>query len=88
MSPENVWIAQRGGGAPPDTILGVNVRCSEGVAMDPLLAAAVCGVLALLIVAGTAVLVVRSALSGAASRDRERILGAVAEVVRAVRGKR
>ncbi|WP_413100412.1 hypothetical protein [Streptomyces sp. Inha503] len=56
--------------------------------MDPLLAAAFCGVVTMLIVAGAAVLVVRSALGGAESRDRARILGAVAEVVRAVRGRR
>lgn len=56
--------------------------------MDPVLAAAVCSVLILLIVAGTAVLVVRSALDGTESKDRARILAAVAEVVRAVRGKR
>ncbi|GAA3800349.1 hypothetical protein GCM10022403_038310 [Streptomyces coacervatus] len=50
--------------------------------------AAACGVSALLIVACTAVLVVRSALHEAESRDRARILGAVAEVVRALRGRR
>ncbi|WP_157880614.1 hypothetical protein [Streptomyces sp. Root1310] len=56
--------------------------------MDPVLAAAACSVLTLLIVAAAAVLVVRSALHGAESKDRAGILGAVAEVVRAVRGKR
>ncbi|WP_159038751.1 hypothetical protein [Streptomyces sp. NRRL B-1140] len=56
--------------------------------MDPVLAAAACGVLMLLIVACAAVLVVRSALSGSESKDRARILVAVAEVVRALRGKR
>ncbi|MFH8500343.1 hypothetical protein [Streptomyces coeruleorubidus] len=56
--------------------------------MDPVLVAAACGVLMLLIVACAAVLVVRSALGGAESKDRARILVAVAEVVRALRGKR
>lgn len=59
--------------------------------MSPTAAAAAVGVialLALLIVAVTAVLVVRSALSGTASRDRARVLAAVADVVRAVRGRR
>lgn len=56
--------------------------------MDPVLIAAACTVLVLLIVACAAVLVVRSALDGADSKDRARILGAVAEVVRALRGKR
>ncbi|MEU1181277.1 hypothetical protein ABZ464_27250 [Streptomyces sp. NPDC005820] len=56
--------------------------------MDPLVAAAAAMVLTLLIVAAAAVLVVRSALDGAESKDRARILIAVAEVVRAVRGKR
>ncbi|GHD19986.1 hypothetical protein GCM10010313_51810 [Streptomyces violarus] len=58
--------------------------------MDPLLVAAlcVCSVLTLLIVALAAVLFVRSALDGAESKDRARILGALAEVIRAVRGRR
>ncbi|GAA3807623.1 hypothetical protein ACFS5L_28290 [Streptomyces phyllanthi] len=56
--------------------------------MDPVLVAAVCSVIVLLIVAVAAVLVVRSALDGTESKDRARILTAVAEVVRAVRGKR
>ncbi|MFG2356774.1 hypothetical protein [Streptomyces sp. NPDC048521] len=56
--------------------------------MDPLLVAAVCGLLTLLIVSCAAVLLVRSALHGAESKDRASILGAVAEVVRALRGKR
>ncbi|MEU1405485.1 hypothetical protein ABZ471_24525 [Streptomyces sp. NPDC005728] len=56
--------------------------------MDPLLLAALCGVLTLLIVAFAAVLIVRSALGGADSKDRASILGGVADVVRALRGKR
>ncbi|MFF3328845.1 hypothetical protein ACFYWX_04670 [Streptomyces sp. NPDC002888] len=56
--------------------------------MDPVLVAAVCSVLTVLIVAGAAVLFLRSALDGAESRHRARILGAVAEMIRAVRGKR
>ncbi|GAA2299564.1 hypothetical protein GCM10010234_47810 [Streptomyces hawaiiensis] len=58
--------------------------------MDPLLIAALCAcsVLTLLIVALAAVQFVRSALDGAASEDRARILGALAEVIRALRGRR
>jgi hypothetical protein len=56
--------------------------------MDPLLYAAACTVLTLLIVACAAVLIVRSALHGTDSQDRAPVLGAVAEVVRAIRGKR
>ncbi|MCX4763781.1 hypothetical protein OG562_23000 [Streptomyces sp. NBC_01275] len=56
--------------------------------MDPVVSAALCTALTLLIVAAAAVLVVRSALDGTESKDRARILAAVAEVVRAVRGKR
>ncbi|MER5518796.1 hypothetical protein AB0N16_10580 [Streptomyces sp. NPDC051105] len=56
--------------------------------MAPLLLTALCGVLALLIVACAAVLIVRTALADADSRDRARILTAVADVVRALRGKR
>ncbi|MBB5119743.1 hypothetical protein [Streptomyces eurocidicus] len=56
--------------------------------MDPVFAIVACGVLTVLILAGVAVLVVRYALTGAASRDRAGILRAVAEVVKAVRGRR
>ncbi|MCZ0987864.1 hypothetical protein [Streptomyces diastatochromogenes] len=56
--------------------------------MDPVLVAAGGSVLALLIVACAAVFVVRSALQGAESRHRAHILEAVAEVLRAMRGKR
>ncbi|MFF7309614.1 hypothetical protein [Streptomyces sp. NPDC008137] len=58
--------------------------------MDPLLVAAlcVCSVLTLLIVALASVLFVRSALDGTESEDRARILAALAEVIRAVRGRR
>ncbi|MBL1115904.1 hypothetical protein JK364_26375 [Streptomyces sp. 110] len=88
MSSEISRIGRCSGDDGPDTIVDIIFPCSEGAAMDPLLAAAACGVVTLLIVSGAAVLVVRSALGGAESRDRARILGAVAEVVRAVRGKR
>ncbi|GAA4797164.1 hypothetical protein [Streptomyces ziwulingensis] len=56
--------------------------------MDPVLAAALCGVLILLIVAVAAVLIARSALNGTDSADRAGVLTAVAEVVRAIRGRR
>jgi hypothetical protein len=56
--------------------------------VDPLLLAALCGLVILLIVAVTAVLIARYALDGTDSRDRARVLTALAEVVRALRGKR
>lgn len=56
--------------------------------MDPVLAFALCCVLSLLIVACAAVLIVRLALAETESKDRPRILVAVAELVRALRGKR
>ncbi|WP_158751325.1 hypothetical protein [Streptomyces bicolor] len=56
--------------------------------MDPVLALALCCVTSLLIVACAAVLIVLLALDEAESKDRPRILVAVAELVRAVRGKR
>ncbi|MER5524271.1 hypothetical protein ABT075_06585 [Streptomyces sp. NPDC002677] len=56
--------------------------------MDPVLVDAVCRVVALLIVAGAAVLIVRLALGGAESKDRARILTAVASIIRALWGKR
>ncbi|MFJ3796392.1 hypothetical protein ACIPSJ_08890 [Streptomyces sp. NPDC090088] len=56
--------------------------------MDPLFLTALCGLLALLVVACAAILITRTALGDADSKDRARILTAVAEVVRALRGKR
>ncbi|MBM9508283.1 hypothetical protein [Actinacidiphila acididurans] len=53
--------------------------------------AAVIGGLAvtgLVVVATAAVLIVRYALAGTSSADRARILAGVAEVVRAIRGRR
>ncbi|MFD8813572.1 hypothetical protein ACFV23_19285 [Streptomyces sp. NPDC059627] len=56
--------------------------------MDAVLLTALCGLLALLVVACAAVLITRIALGDADSKDRARILTAVAEVLRALRGKR
>ncbi|GAB2460225.1 hypothetical protein [Streptomyces incanus] len=42
----------------------------------------------MLVAATAAVLIVGLALKGTASRDRARVLSAVAEVIRAVRGRR
>lgn len=56
--------------------------------MDPLLLTAASALLSLLIIATAAVLIVRSALTDTDSEDRASVLGAVAEVVRALRGKR
>ena len=56
--------------------------------MDPLLASLVVEVALVLIVAAAAVLVARYALNGADSEHRAAVLSAVAEIVRAIRGKR
>ncbi|MCX5318128.1 hypothetical protein [Streptomyces sp. NBC_00154] len=56
--------------------------------MDPALAAALTIVAGLLIVAVAAVLVTRFALNGTTSADRASVLTAVAELIRAIRGKR
>ncbi|MEW2622134.1 hypothetical protein [Streptomyces sp. NPDC048106] len=56
--------------------------------MDPLLLAAASALVTLLIIAAAAVLIVRSALTDTDSKDRASILEGVAEVVRALRGKR
>ncbi|MEU9554692.1 hypothetical protein [Streptomyces fumanus] len=56
--------------------------------MNPLLIAVLCGVVILLIIAWTAIVIARYALDGTDSEDRARVLTALAEVVRALRGKR
>lgn len=56
--------------------------------MDPMLAAVVTAVAIMLIVAVAAVLVARYALADTDSVHRARVLTAVADVIRAIRGKR
>ncbi|MFY4719432.1 hypothetical protein [Streptomyces sp. LaBMicrA B280] len=56
--------------------------------MDTLLLTAASALCTLLILTAAAVLIVRCALTDTDSKDRARILGAVAEVVRALRGRR
>ncbi|WP_217554757.1 hypothetical protein [Streptomyces sp. GbtcB6] len=56
--------------------------------MAPLPLTAASAVLTLLVLACAAVLITRTALGGTESKDRARILTAVAEVIRALRGKR
>ncbi|WP_406737243.1 hypothetical protein OG365_01790 [Streptomyces sp. NBC_00853] len=56
--------------------------------MDPVLVWSAVIAAGLVVAAGAAVLVARSALRGTDSQHRAAVLSAVAEVVRAVRGKR
>ncbi|MEU2621733.1 hypothetical protein ABZ642_26930 [Streptomyces sp. NPDC007157] len=56
--------------------------------MDPVLVSAVCRVVVLLILAVATVLIVRIALGDTESKDRARILTAVAAIIRALWGKR
>ncbi|MER5757556.1 hypothetical protein [Streptomyces sp. NPDC002088] len=56
--------------------------------MDPVLVWMAVALAAMLIVAVAAVLVARFALSGTASEHRAAVLSAVAEIIRAIHGKR
>lgn len=56
--------------------------------MSAVVVTAVSSFLVVLAIAVTVLFVVRTALAGTDSRDRARILHAVAEVARAVRGKK
>jgi hypothetical protein len=56
--------------------------------VNPLLIAVPYGITILLIIAITAIVITRYALDGTDSKDKARVLTALAEVVRALRGKR
>lgn len=56
--------------------------------MDPALAVGLTVLVGTLIVAAAAVVVARSALNNTDSEDRAGVLHAVADIIRAVRGKR
>ena len=60
---------------------------SARVIMEPLLLTVLMPTVIVLIVAATAVLVVRQALTGTESRDRAAVLSAVADIIRAIRGR-
>lgn len=55
--------------------------------MEPLLLTALISAGVVLIAAAAAVLVARLALTGTESRDRAAVLNAVADIIRAIRGR-
>ncbi|MEV4569076.1 hypothetical protein AB0K12_35345 [Nonomuraea sp. NPDC049419] len=55
---------------------------------DPLVMIAMVAAVIVLIIAVTAIIIVRFALDGTASSDRARVLNGVARIIRAIRGRR